>query len=423
MSPMKRLQRTPVSDVCAGSRHPILTTELRDLQIQGTQFNVIHNLQTQHGLSKFQVASRHRVHFVQDDTWVVLSGLEDSSTYERYITAIYWSMSTLCTVGYGGAALAHTNPVHVVTPSRTALAEALAWSSQIRGELAPCGYQRWLRTRSCCSCTPHFCIQFTRARFLITCHDCTDVTPGNASEKVVAMVGMVVGVTIFGYVMGAMGSMLSKMNSSDVRRCMLRCRQHADAARRDLIERCRLGCRSSALRAILILPCRRNRRYYRINLRAWMHVLALKNSDSSTERLAESIWVVAVQALISNYMSELDDFLRMNQVPADLATRTNAFMRYVLYRKPLVASEQLLSELSTPLRTEIVLHMYRETIACVPFLAKKDPQFVVAFVTLLQLQYFAPGDVVVRQNEVGDSILFLKKGVLEVRNIVCACTS
>ena len=117
-------------------------------------------------------------------------------------------------------------------------------------------------------------------------------------------------------------------------------------------------------------------------------------------------------------MSELDDFLRMNQVPADLATRTNAFMRYVLYRKPLVASEQLLSELSTPLRTEIVLHMYRETIASVPFLAKKDPQFVVAFVTLLQLQYFAPGDVVVRQNEVGDSILFLKKGVLEVRIIV-----
>ena len=63
---------------------------------------------------------------MQDDTWVVLSGLEDSSTYERYITAIYWSMSTLCTVGYGGAALVHTNPVHVVTTSRTALAEARA---------------------------------------------------------------------------------------------------------------------------------------------------------------------------------------------------------------------------------------------------------------------------------------------------------
>ena len=114
-------------------------------------------------------------------------------------------------------------------------------------------------------------------------------------------------------------------------------------------------------------------------------------------------------------MSELDDFLRMNQVPSDLANRTNAFMRYVLYRKPLNVSAELLNELSTPLRTEIVLHMYRETIATVPFLANKDTQFVVALVTLLQLQYFAPGDVVVRQNEAGDSILFLKKGHLEVR--------
>ena len=40
---------------------------------------------------------------------------------------------------------------------------------------------------------------------------------GNAKEKIVAMVGMVVGVTVFGYFMGAMGSMLSKMNTADVR--------------------------------------------------------------------------------------------------------------------------------------------------------------------------------------------------------------
>jgi hypothetical protein len=37
---------------------------------------------------------------LQDDTWVMLSGLEHASTLDRYITAIYWSMSTLCTVGY-----------------------------------------------------------------------------------------------------------------------------------------------------------------------------------------------------------------------------------------------------------------------------------------------------------------------------------
>ena len=31
----------------------------------------------------------------------MLSGLEDAGVYERYVTALYWSFSTLCTVGYG----------------------------------------------------------------------------------------------------------------------------------------------------------------------------------------------------------------------------------------------------------------------------------------------------------------------------------
>jgi hypothetical protein len=38
---------------------------------------------------------------LQEDTWVALSGLQDKGIYEKYITALYWSMSTLCTVGYG----------------------------------------------------------------------------------------------------------------------------------------------------------------------------------------------------------------------------------------------------------------------------------------------------------------------------------
>ena len=37
----------------------------------------------------------------QDHTWVALEDLVDASSFDRYITAVYWSMSTLCTVGYG----------------------------------------------------------------------------------------------------------------------------------------------------------------------------------------------------------------------------------------------------------------------------------------------------------------------------------
>ena len=40
---------------------------------------------------------------------------------------------------------------------------------------------------------------------------------------------------------------------------------------------------------------------------------------------------------------------------------------------------------------------------------------MVALVTMLRLQYFAPGDVIVRQGEAGDTLLFVTKGKLEVR--------
>ncbi|CAD7696757.1 unnamed protein product, partial [Ostreobium quekettii] len=78
-------------------------------------------------------------------TWLTLAGLQDASNYDRYISALYWSMSTLTTVGYG------------------------------------------------------------------------DVTPANSNEKIMSMVGMVVGVTVFAYFMGSTSSMMSSINSSNTR--------------------------------------------------------------------------------------------------------------------------------------------------------------------------------------------------------------
>ena len=44
-----------------------------------------------------------------------------------------------------------------------------------------------------------------------------DVIPGNSPEKLLAMLGMALGVTVFAYFMGAMGSMLETLNTSDAK--------------------------------------------------------------------------------------------------------------------------------------------------------------------------------------------------------------
>jgi len=63
----------------------------------------------------------------------------------------------------------------------------------------------------------------------------------------------------------------------------------------------------------------------------------------------------------------------------------------------------------------VVLHLYKEALEKVPFFRGQHPQFITSVVTFLQLEYYAPGDVVVRQGEFGDSMYFLAQGSLEVR--------
>jgi hypothetical protein len=44
----------------------------------------------------------------------------------------------------------------------------------------------------------------------------------------------------------------------------------------------------------------------------------------------------------------------------------------------------------------------------------QNPQFITSVVTALQLEYYAPGDIVVRQGDMGDAMYFLGQGSLEV---------
>ena len=61
------------------------------------------------------------------------------------------------------------------------------------------------------------------------------------------------------------------------------------------------------------------------------------------------------------------------------------------------------AELSVPLRTELVLFMYREALERVPFFCGKDPLFIADVVSRLKLQYFSP----VSEGRVGDHWVLL----------------
>ncbi|CAD7701983.1 unnamed protein product, partial [Ostreobium quekettii] len=112
---------------------------------------------------------------------------------------------------------------------------------------------------------------------------------------------------------------------------------------------------------------------------------------------------------------EVEDFLAQRKVPASLSDRVRSFFSYILSRQIIVEETSIINEMSVPLRTEMVMFLYREALQKLPFFQGKDPQFIVHIVTALKLEYYTPGEVVVRQGDPGNVMYFIGKGRLEVR--------
>uniref|UniRef100_A0A061QTN1 Potassium sodium hyperpolarization-activated cyclic nucleotide-gated channel protein n=1 Tax=Tetraselmis sp. GSL018 TaxID=582737 RepID=A0A061QTN1_9CHLO len=198
-----------------------------------------------------------------DGTWVGNAGLEDEGNASRYITALYWAMSTLTTVGYG------------------------------------------------------------------------DVTPLTNAEKIVSMFAMVVGVTIFAYFMGSTASLITTINSSET--------------------------------------------------------------------------------AVTQKISQMDDFLRQRRVPWSLQQKIRKFYSLAAQQQ-LTDDISIVNQLSTPLRTELLLFLYRNTLEKVPFFQGQDPQFVTSLVSKLQIEYYAEGDIVLKEGDHGNVMFFVVRGHLETRH-------
>lgn len=147
------------------------------------------------------------------------------------------------------------------------------------------------------------------------------------------------------------------------------------------------------------------------------------------------------------------DFLKIRRVPPALRDKIHNFYTMAA-RHQALQDDDVIHNLSAPLRTELVLYLYRNTLEKVPFfqvplsmacigchwggghhhmlgrcglmlhmsnagwiyLQGQDPHFITALVTKLQLEYYAEGDVVVAEGDVGNTMYFVVTGTLEGRH-------
>jgi voltage-gated potassium channel len=113
-------------------------------------------------------------------------------------------------------------------------------------------------------------------------------------------------------------------------------------------------------------------------------------------------------------MEEVETFLTFRDIPASLAERVKSYYRFLWARELQAEEGRWLDGLNGALRTEMVLYMYQDAVARVPFFHGKHPHFIAALVLKLKPETYSPHDVVSREGEPATCMYFVSRGCLDV---------
>ena len=128
-------------------------------------------------------------------------------------------------------------------------------------------------------------------------------------------------------------------------------------------------------------------------------------------------WYAYIVSSMSSIMSSFDaqnkavrdkmlcvnEFIRAAKLPRDLAKQVREFFEFKLARSQFLVSsnfdvDELLDELGSGLRADVLLYMDRDLIARIPFLQNKVPQFVADAISMLQPMVFQDGKFIHNAN-------------------------
>lgn len=142
-------------------------------------------------------------------------------------------------------------------------------------------------------------------------------------------------------------------------------------------------------------------------------------------------WYTYIVSAMSTIMSSFDaqnkavrekmmcvnEFIRAGKLPKELAKRVRDFFEFKLARSQhafLISTnydvDELIDELGSGLRADVLLYMDRHLIDKIPFLQNKVPQFVADTMSMFQPMVFQEGDFICKEGTQADEMFFLVKG-------------
>ncbi|NXE30403.1 HCN3 protein, partial [Ardeotis kori] len=110
---------------------------------------------------------------------------------------------------------------------------------------------------------------------------------------------------------------------------------------------------------------------------------------------------------------QVEQYMSFHKLPGDTRQRIHEYYEH-RYQGKMFDEENILGELSEPLKEEIINFNCRNLVANMPLFANADPNFVTAMLTKLRFEVFQPGDFIIREGTVGKKMYFIQHGVVSI---------
>ncbi|XP_058504583.1 potassium/sodium hyperpolarization-activated cyclic nucleotide-gated channel 2-like [Solea solea] len=110
---------------------------------------------------------------------------------------------------------------------------------------------------------------------------------------------------------------------------------------------------------------------------------------------------------------QVEQYMSFHKLPGDVRQKIHEYYEHRFQGK-MFDEENILGELSEPLKEEIVSFNCRSLVANMPLFANADPNFVTAVLTKLRFEVFQPNDFIIREGTVGRKMYFIQHGRVSV---------
>ncbi|XP_077178657.1 potassium/sodium hyperpolarization-activated cyclic nucleotide-gated channel 3 [Paroedura picta] len=110
---------------------------------------------------------------------------------------------------------------------------------------------------------------------------------------------------------------------------------------------------------------------------------------------------------------QVEQYMSFHKLPGDTRQRIHEYYEH-RYQGKMFDEENILGELSEPLKEEIINFNCRNLVANMPLFANADPNFVTAMLTKLRFEVFQPADFIIREGTVGKKMYFIQHGVVSI---------